>query len=178
VDSARVSPVRVMIAAGAPVTSGMISAARTEASISAHDVVYHLFAQNTKNALILLDLLLSKGLDPNAVDERGAPVYFTTYTTRAGLEVLARHGADVTRLDTRTDRPGWNGLMLWAAMKQWDVASFFLEHGVSPAYTARDGATLRSILADVDPPGTEYYGDAIATHAAFMAALERHPDWR
>ncbi len=177
-DRRRVEPVRLLLAAGAPVRRDVIAAARTAASVSNNNVVYHLIAIHTKNALAVLDLLLSRGLDPNEVDEDGNPIYLTTYATLAGLEVLARHGADFSRLDTRTDRPGWNGLMLAASMTEWAEATFYLRHGLSPTYTARDGASLRTVLAEVDPPETTYYGDDIAAHATFLAELSRYPGWK
>ena len=178
VDTMRVVPVRLLLDAGAPVESNVIAAARTPESISAHDVVYHLYFLGTTNALVVLDLLLARGLSPNAVDEDGRPIHVTPHTTPAALEVLARHGADFTRLGTKPDQLGWTGLMHAVSRRRWAEATFFLEHGISPGYVAPDGTSVRSILAEVDPPGTEYYGDDIARHAAFVAALERHPAWR
>lgn len=171
--NARSEPVRLLLEAGAPPRLEVLAAERTPASISEHDAVFHLFAVHTPGALAALELLLAAGADPNRPDEDGRPMYFSTYTTRAALEVLARHGADFRRLDTREDRAGWTALMNAAHLQAWPEALFFLEQGVPADHVAPDGASLATILAEVDPPGSTGYGEADTAHAAFRARLAR-----
>lgn len=169
----RSAPVRLLLEAGAAPRLDVLAVERTPASISEHDAVFHLFAVHTPGALAALELLLAAGADPNRPDEDGRPMYFSTYTTRAALEVLARHGADFRRLDTREERAGWTALMNAAYLQSWPEALFFLEQGVPADHVAPDGASLASILAEVDPPGSTYYGEADTAHAAFRARLAR-----
>jgi hypothetical protein len=58
-------------------------------------------------------------------------------------------------------------------MKQWAEALFFLQQGLSPDYTAPDGSSVRTILAEVDPPGSTCYGDEDTAHSAFLDALTK-----
>ncbi|MBK7974299.1 MAG: hypothetical protein IPK07_13815 [Deltaproteobacteria bacterium] len=162
--------VRVLLAAGAPPARDVLSPGRTQRSVTDHELVYHVYGHGEQGAPVL-DALLAAGADPNANDEDGRPILFSTYGRVASLEVLARHGAKLDALDTRSDYLGWSPLMFWVQLATWDMARFFLEHGVSPTYTAPDGKNLASILAEVDPPGTQYYGPDEAHHAAFVAAL-------
>lgn len=171
--NARSEPVRLLLEAGAPPRLDVLSAERTAASISAHDAVFHLFAVHSPGALAALELMLAAGADPNRPDEDGRPLYFSTYTTRAALEVLARHGADFRRLDTRPDRTGWTALMSAAHLHSWPEALFFLEQGVPADHVAPDGASLATILAEEDPPDATYYGEDATAHAAFRARLVR-----
>ena len=169
----RVEAVRLLLDANAPALPNIIAPVRTPASVSEHDVVYHLFALHTPSALAVLDLLLTAGLSPNAVDEDDRPIFTSTYAGVAGLEVLAKHGADFTLLDPREDRYKYNALMNAVYLKVWPEARYFLERGLSPDDTAPDGQSARTILARVDPPGSVYYGPEDTTHAAFVAAWHR-----
>jgi hypothetical protein len=58
------------------------------------------------------------------------------------------------------------------SMGMWDAATFFLHQGLSPDYTAPDGQSTRTMLADNDPPGTTYYGADATAHEAFLQALK------
>lgn len=165
--------VRQLLAAGAPPASNALVAQVSMASVSEHNLVYHLYGVHNPNALAALDMVLAAGASPNEVDEDGRPIYFSTYTVLPALQVLARHGADFTRLDTRSDRLQHNALMNAVAMQMWGAATFFLQQGLSPDYTAPDGQSMRSILAEVDPPGSSYYGDDEAAHQAFIDELAR-----
>lgn len=165
--------VNMLIDAGAPVIVGAIAPEPTQASVSRHNLVYHLYGVHNASALAILDRVLSAGLSPNVVDEDNRPIYFSTYTVMPALEILAKHGADFSRLDVRSDMLGQNGLMNAISMQMWDAASFFLAHGNSPDYVAPDGRSARTILAEVDPPGSAYYGDSEQHHADFIAALAR-----
>lgn len=162
---------QLLIDAGAPVTNDVLAPGATPASMTEHNLVYHLYYMHNASANAILDLVLAQGLSPNQVDEDGRPLYFSTYTTRATLEILARHGADFTRLDPRADRLQQNALMNSVALEKWPEALFFLERGLSPDYAAPDGRTARTLLAEVAPPGKEFYGDGKAAHAAFVVAL-------
>lgn len=172
-DPNQVAIVRQLIDAGAPVRDTELAAERSMASVSEHNLVYHLYGVPNPHSLAILDLVLSRGLSPNQVDEDSIPIYFSTYTTLAALEVLGKHGADFTRLDPRQDRLHQNALMAWINLREWDISTFLLERGVSPDYTAPDGRSARSILAEVDPPGEQYTEADSAARARFLAALQR-----
>ena len=62
-------------------------------------------------------------------------------------KLLVEHGADVHALSARTDRRLWSGLMNAAHEGQWEMAGFFLDHGVDPAYATPDGKTVGQIVA-------------------------------
>jgi hypothetical protein len=179
-DYGRTDPecVRLLLEAGAPPAVDAISPGRTSASVSEHNLVYHLYGVHNARALAILEMVLAAGASPNTVDEDDRPIYYSTYTVLPALEILARHGADFTLLDNRTDRPKWNALMNAVYMTQWAEALFFLQQGLSPDYTAPDGSSARTILAEVDPPGSTYYGDEDTAHAAFIAALTQLPPVR
>lgn len=168
--------VRMLLDAGAPVAPNEISSERTQASVSEHNLVYHLYGVHNPAALAILDMVLTAGLSPNQVDEDSVPIYFSTYTVLPALEILAKHGASFTALNPREDRLHENALMAAVSMHMWKEATFLLGKGLSPDYTAPDGRSARSILAEEDPPGTLYYGDDEKTHAAFIEALARIPD--
>jgi hypothetical protein len=170
----RVVFVRMLLDAGAPATKGAIAAEVTMASVSEHNLVYHLYGVHNASAVAVLDMVLSAGLSPNEVDEDSVPIYFSTYTVLPALEVLAKHGASFTGLDPRTDRLHQNALMNAISMQMWDVATFFLEQGVSPDYVAPDGRSARTMLAELDGANAAYYGADAEHHAAFVAALARH----
>lgn len=167
---ASVEVVRALLAAGAPPARDVMSPARTQRSVTDHELVYHVYGCGDQGAAVL-EALLAAGADPNVNDEDGRPILFSTYGRVATVAVLARHGANLRALDTRSDYLGWSALMFWSKLATWDMALFFLEHGVPPEHTAPDGQNLASVLAEVDPPGTTYYGADEANHAAFLAAL-------
>lgn len=168
-----VEAVRILLQAGAPPAVDAIKAEVTMASISEHNLIYHVFGANTPGTPELLDALLSAGASPNVVDEDGRSLVFSTYASVPKLEVLARHGANLQALDTREDRKQWTALMNAVYMKAWAEALFFLQHGVPVDYTAPDGNSVTTILNEVDPPGSTYHGAEDAAHAAFRAALGR-----
>lgn len=169
----RVVFVRMLLDAGAPPANNAISPGRTSASVTEHNLVYHLYGVHNPAALAVLDMVLAAGASPNVVDEDDRPIYFSTYTVLPALEILGKHGADFTRLDPREDLQGQNALMNAIDMRMWDCATFFLKQGLSPDYTAPDGRSARTILAKNDPPGTGYAGDEDRAHAAFIEALSR-----
>lgn len=169
-----VESVRLLLAAGAPPAQNVIAAEKSMASVSEHNLVSHLYGVHNPNALAVLDLVLAAGANPNAVDEDGRPLYFSTYTVLPALEILARHGADFTRLDPRSDRPQHDALMNAVSMRMWAEARFFLQQGLSPDHAAPDGQSMRSMLAEVDPPGSVYHGEAASAHSAFIAELKLH----
>ncbi|MBL8305826.1 MAG: hypothetical protein JNM33_03960 [Rubrivivax sp.] len=167
--------VKQLLDAGAPPAANALAKERSPASVSEHELVYHLYGVHSPPALAMLDMVLAAGASPDVLDEDGRPLYFSTYTVLASLEVLARHGADFTRLDPRSDRQNQNALMNAVQMRQWAEALFFLRRGLSPDHLAADGRSARSVLAEVDPPGSTYYGDDVAAHAAFIAELAKRP---
>ncbi len=167
--------VKQLLEAGAPPAANVLAKERSPASVSEHELVYHLYGVHSPPALAVLDMVLAAGASPDVLDEDGRPLYFSTYTGLAALEVLARHGADFSRLDPRSDRQNQNALMNAVQMRQWAEALFFLRQGLSPDHVAADGRSARSVLAEVDPPGSTYYGDDVAAHAAFIAELAQRP---
>lgn len=172
-DTGQVEPVRVLLAAGAPPAADALAPTRTVASVSEHDLVYHLVGVGNPGAVLVLDTVLGAGADPNVLDEDGRPLLFSTYLRLPALEVLAKHHVNMQAVDTRPDRLGYSALMHAASMGEWGLAGFFLQHGVPPDHRAPDGTTLDSILAEIDPPGTKWYGPSEAEHAAFRAAYPR-----
>nr|WP_316639334.1 ankyrin repeat domain-containing protein [uncultured Roseateles sp.] len=167
--------VRLLLEAGAPAAANVLVAEAGMASTSAHNLVYHLYGVHNPNAMAVLDLVLAAGASADTVDEDGRPIYFSTYTGLPALEILARHGADFTRLDPRSDRLQHNALMSAVSMQMWAAARFFLLQGLSPDYMAPDGQSMRSLLAEADPPGSSYYGEDEIAHTAFIAELRQHP---
>lgn len=172
-DPSRAEFVRLLLAAGAPPAANVIAAEASMASVSEHNLVYHLYGVHNANALAVMDMVLSAGASVDVVDEDGRPIYYSTYTVLPALEILARHGADFTRLDPRSDRLHYNALMNAVSMQMWPAALFFLKQGLSPDHVAPDGQSMRTILAEVDAPGSSYYGDDDIAHSAFLAELAR-----
>jgi len=170
-EPSRAEFVRQLLKAGAPPAANALVAEPSMASVSEHKLVYHLYGVHNPKSLAMLDMVLSAGASPNQVDEDGRPIYYSTYTVLPALQVLARHGADFTRLDPRSDRLQHNALMNAVSLQMWGAAGFFLKQGLSPDYRAPDGQSMRSILAEVDPPGSLYYGDDALAHEAFIAEL-------
>ncbi|MDZ7630332.1 MAG: hypothetical protein U5K74_02945 [Gemmatimonadaceae bacterium] len=166
--------VTLLLDAGAPVTNDALSPGRTPSSVSEHNLVYHLFGVHNPSANAILDMVLAKGLSPNQLDEDDRPIYFSTFTTRASLEILARHGADFTTLDPREDRLRQNALI------EQHLDGNVAGSPVLPRARTVDGScggravqVPRTILAEVAPAGREFYGPDKASHAAFMAAIAK-----
>jgi ankyrin repeat protein len=142
---AAVESVRLLLAAGARPLPNVIQAEALAAEPDAHLLVAHVFGDNGPNALHLLDVLLEAGADVNTRDHDGQPLYLAPFLTRAKVEVLARHGADFSALDTREDRAGWTAAMVAAQLGNEDLVRFFLEHGVSADHVAPGGLTLAKL---------------------------------
>lgn len=138
--------VRALLDAGAVVDRRALATERTSYAPEDYELIAAVYGGNSPGAIALLDLLLGAGADPNASDMFDEPIIFSTYGTIPKLEVLARHGADLTRLHTRSDRLGWTGAMNAASMGDWEQVQFFLDHGVRAEHAAPDGQTLASIL--------------------------------
>jgi hypothetical protein len=124
----------------------------------------------------LLEAALAAGADPNAREPYDENAMILSYNmTVAKLELLVRRGADVQARSARTDRPGWSTLMNAAYLGMWPEALFFLRHGVSPDYVARDGKTVRTVIAERLAERGEQgeRADALGpAYAAFRAALD------
>ena len=140
-------PVRMLLAAGAKPEPNVIEPEFTNGDLDAHLLVARIFADNYTNTLPLLDMLLAAGADPNTRNYEGQPLYFSTYTSLPKLELLAKHGADFTSLETtRDDRAGYTAAMNAAEMSEWEIVRFMLDHGVNARHVAPDGSSLRKIL--------------------------------
>jgi len=144
----------MLLAAGATPIPNAIAPEFSQGELDSHLLVAYVFGGNYTNTLPLLDRLLAAGADPNTRNYEGQPLYFSTYSSRPKLEVLARHGADFTAPDTtRTDRPGWTAAMFAALMGDWDSVLFLLDHGVKADHVAEDGNSLRKIIATTKREG-------------------------
>lgn len=105
---------------------------------------------NTPGTVALLRLVLDAGADPNGRDRDGLPLIHITNSWHGleKLKLLAEHGADLQVRNNRGDRPQWSALMTAAYMQDWELAHFFLAHGVPADYRAPDGSTLATVLAE------------------------------
>lgn len=153
--------VRVLIAQGAPVSG--------DPTYPGIPLLQAIVDGNTPGTIALLRLVLDAGADPNTPDRDGLPLIHVTHSWHGveKLKELAGHGADLRARNNRTDRPQWSALMNAAYMQDWDLALFFLEHGVAPNYQSPDGKTLASILTErpSEQPSPAF--------AKFQAALNR-----
>jgi ankyrin repeat protein len=139
--------VRLLLAAGGKPEPNVIEPEFTRADLDAHLLVARVFADNYTNTLPLLDMLLEAGADPNTRNYEGQPLYFAAYMSVPKLELLAKHGADFTALETtREDRAGYTAAMSAAEMGAWEIVRFMLDHGVNARHVAPDGNSLRKIL--------------------------------
>jgi ankyrin repeat protein len=153
--------VRLLLDAGAKPVPNAVEPEFYRGDLDAHLLVAYVFGGNTANTIPLLDLLLTAGADPNTRNYEGQPLYFSTYGNIPKLDVLAKHGADFTALETtRTDRQGWTAAMSAAEMSNWDGVLFLLDHGVSPTHVAPDGKTLQTIVAEKKREGAD--ADSVA----------------
>ena len=140
--------VRLLFEAGAKPMPNVIEPEFYQGELDAHLLVAHIFGGNSPNTVPLLDMVLAAGADPNTRNYEGQPLYFSTYATVPKLEVLAKHGADFTALETtRTDRAGYTGAMSMAELGDWEIVLFLLDHGVPADYVAPDKNSLRKIVA-------------------------------
>lgn len=150
---AALASVRVLLEAGVPPAQDALAPARTPAEPDGHLLTTWVFHRSPA-APQVLDLLLQHGGEKNPVDASGQPMLMSTEMTLPFLEVLARHGADLAVLDTtRTDRPAYTGPMTAAVFGNWDQVLFYLDHGLDAAYTAPDGVSLRTLVAEKDKEG-------------------------
>jgi hypothetical protein len=147
--------VRMLLEAGATPLPNVVEPSPYQGDLDAHLLVAYVFSGNSRNTVPLLDMILAAGADANTRNYEGQPLYFSTYATRPKLEVLARHGADFTALETtRTDRAGYTGAMSMAELGDWEIVSFLLDHGVRADYVAPDSNSLRKIVALKEKEGS------------------------
>ncbi|MEP6766579.1 MAG: hypothetical protein ABJB66_19850, partial [Gemmatimonadaceae bacterium] len=89
--------------------------------------VRDLMVSGGDNQNALVEIGLKAGADPNVQDGYDKkPAIFSYSIPRSRLELLARHGANLQVFDDK----GWTLLMNAVYFKNWDQASFFLEHDV------------------------------------------------
>lgn len=152
---AALESVRMLLDAGAQPLPNVIEPEFYQGELDAHLLVAYVFGGNSRNTVPLLDMVLAAGADANTRNYEGQPLYFSTYASVPKLEVLARHGADFTALETtRTDRAGYTGAMSMAELGNWEIVSFLLDHGVPADYVAPDSNSLRKIIAQKREEGT------------------------
>jgi hypothetical protein len=158
--------VRLLLEAGGKPLPNVIEPEFYQGDLDAHLVVAFVFGGNSRNTVPLLDMILAAGADPNTRNYEGQPLYFSTYATVPKLEVLAKHGADFSALETtRTDRAGYTGAMSMAELGDWEIVSFLLDHGVRADYVAPDRNSLEKIIALKQKEG--------ASDSAMTAVVER-----
>ena len=123
---------------------------RSGGPIPVGELVNTIFEGNTPGSVALLEVVLKAGVDPNSKDHFGEPLVHCTHTIwgREKLALLAQHGADLKVFSNRTDRPQWTALMTAVYMESWEPAVFLLEQRVSASYTAPDGKSVATLLAD------------------------------
>lgn len=131
-----VEGVRILLKNGGPVPRG--------------ELVNTIFEGNSPGSVALLEAVLEAGVDSNSKDHFGEPLVHVTHVFRGRekLELLARHGADLKVYSNRTDRVRWTALMTAVYMGSWESAVFLLGQGASAEYTAPDGKSVASLLAD------------------------------
>jgi len=137
-----VALVGMLLAHGAPLTA--------DPTRPGEPLLAAILGGNTPGTVALLQLVLDAGADPNAPDRDGLPLIHITNSWHGAekLKLLAAHGVDLQARNNRRDRPQWSALMNAAYMQDWELALFFLAHGVSADYRAPDGNTLATILAE------------------------------
>jgi len=135
-DDAAVQGVTILMAHGAPLPKA--------------ELVTTIFEGNSPGAVALLGAILQAGVDPNTKDRFGEPLVHLTHVFRGRekLELLAKHGADLHVLSSRTDRPQWNALMTAVSMGNQEAAKFLLEQGVSATYRAPDGQSAAKMMEE------------------------------
>lgn len=128
--------VAILLAKGAPIPKA--------------ELVEMIFEGNAPGAVALLGVVLKAGVDANSKDHLGEPLVHLKHAFRGveKLKLLAEHGADLTVVSNRTDRPRWSALMTAIDMRSWESAVFLLAHGRSPEYRALDGKSAASLLEE------------------------------
>ncbi|MEP6779916.1 MAG: ankyrin repeat domain-containing protein [Gemmatimonadaceae bacterium] len=117
----------------------------------------------------LVEIGLKAGADPNARDRYDQkPAIFGYSIPRSRLELLVKHGANLQVFDNK----GWTLLMNAVYFKNWDEASFFLEHDVPVKYTAPDSNTVRTLLDEAVRKAKSYQESPGDGYEAFLAALD------
>ena len=118
----------------------------------------------------MVDLLLRAGANGNATDGAGRPLWWTVLsdeseTLSAMLEVLGRHGVDVTMRD------GESGPVGWAAYhRNWRAVWWLMEHGASWNEESRWGRSLRQMLEADLPSRPEHPAEAVRVAARLREA--------
>jgi hypothetical protein len=160
-----VQVVQTLLAHGAPLTG-----APTFPEVPLLSAVMH---GTSPAALDLLRVLLKAGADPNTRDRDGLPLIHMTNSWRGvkKIELLAQYGADLQVPNNRTDRSQWTALMNAAYMQDWDLALYFLNHGIRPDYKAPDGSSLTSILIERAASYASYHETPSPGYRALETAL-------
>jgi ankyrin repeat protein len=116
---------------------------------SSRDGSTPLFAAVMNGSLANVNLLLSRGADPNVRDARGrTPLWYAATATNTGMiTALVQRGAEVNAQDDQGATP----LMRAADLcYTWDIRAL-LDAGANPALAARSGRT--ALQANVASPG-------------------------
>lgn len=122
----------------------------------------------------LLELALTHGANPNVPQAFDPdPLIFGSNMTPEKLDLFAKHGANVQARGADPGiRAGWTGVMNAVADGRWDVALWFLRHGISLDVVGRDGQTLHDIFAQAAEFRTNTNAEPDASFDAFRAAMD------
>jgi len=143
--------VRMLLAYGAPLTG--------DPTYPGKPLLVAIIDGSSPSTLALLRTVLEAGVDPDTRDRTGLPLIHITngWQGTKKIELLVEYGADLQALNNRTDRPQWTALMNAAYMQDWDLALYFLNHGIRPDYKAPDGNTLASIMVELAARYVSYH---------------------
>lgn len=157
---------RMLLAHGAPLTG--------DPTYPGKPLLAAIFNDDSPTSLTLLRTMLEAGVDPNTRDDDDLPLIHLTNSWQGvkKVELLVEFGVDLQARNNRQDRPQWTALMNAAYMQDWDLALYFLDHGVSPDYKAPDGNTVASILADRAAGYVNYHETTPSGYVALQAALQ------
>ncbi len=166
-DGDRFMPtVRILLAHGAPLTG--------DPTYPGKPLLAAIVNGNTPATLALLRTVLEAGIDPNTRDSDDLPLIHITngWQGTKKIELLVEFGADLRALNNRPDRPQWTALMNAAYMQDWDLALYFLGHGIAPDYRAPDGNTLASILVERAKSYVSYHETPPPGYVTLHSALQ------
>lgn len=133
------------------------------------DWVRDLMVSGGENQNELVEIGLNAGANANVQDAYDKKAAIFSYSIpRSRLELLLKHGANLQVFDDK----GWTLLMNAVYFKNWDQASFFLEHDVPIKYTAPDSNTVHTLLDEVVRKSKSYQESPGKGFEEFVAALD------
>jgi ankyrin repeat protein len=159
-SSNRTDVVRILFESGVPYSADAVR--------SDGDWLYGIVAGGNDVHNDLIELALAAGANPNTRHEVDrANMIMTTGVTAAKAALLLKHGADIHVLDGDGD----NVLIRAVDFNFYPLATFYLEHGIDPAYVTRTGRTVDSVLEKEVDYYTTNQRPMEAGYDAFVIAL-------